>query len=133
MLGGNLAGASTIKVVAAVLGIVTLSVGGAWTAGIIGAPAVAGVENRFGGTFLVNVVGSFALGVVLAAPVADAAVLAFGTGFCGAFTTFSTFAFETVRLFETGRRRAALGNAAGTLLAALVAVAVGSVVGGALG
>jgi len=91
------------------------------------------VENRFGGTFLVNVVGSFALGVVLAAPVADAAVLAFGTGFCGAFTTFSTFAFETVRLFETGRRRAALGNAAGTLLAALVAVAVGSVVGGALG
>lgn len=49
MLGGNLAGVSTVKVVAAVLGIVTLSIGGAWTAGVIGAPSVAGVENRFGG------------------------------------------------------------------------------------
>jgi LEA14-like dessication related protein len=49
MLGGKLAGASTLKVVAAVLGVVTFSVGGAWTAGIIGAPAVAGVQNEFGG------------------------------------------------------------------------------------
>ena len=48
MLGGKLAGASTLKVVAAVLGVVAFSIGGAWTAGIIGAPSVAGVENRFG-------------------------------------------------------------------------------------
>ncbi len=48
MLGGKLAGMSTLKVVAAVFGVVTLSIGGAWTAGIIGAPSVAGVENRFG-------------------------------------------------------------------------------------
>lgn len=48
MLGGKLAGVSTVKVVAAVFGVVALSIGGAWTAGIIGAPSVAGVENRFG-------------------------------------------------------------------------------------
>lgn len=49
MLGGKLTGASTLKVIAAVLGVVTLSIGGAWTAGIIGSPSVVGVENRFGG------------------------------------------------------------------------------------
>jgi len=48
MLGGKLTAASTLKVVAAVVGVLTLSIGGAWTAGLIGAPAVAGVENRFG-------------------------------------------------------------------------------------
>jgi CrcB protein len=90
------------------------------------------VESNVGGTLAVNVLGSFALGVVLAAPVDDAVALAVGTGFCGAFTTFSTFAFETVRLFETGSRRRALANAGGTLVAALLAVVAGSVLGGLL-
>jgi CrcB protein len=90
------------------------------------------VPDRFAGTLVVNVCGSFALGVVLAAPVDDALLLALGTGFCGAFTTFSTFAFETVRLFETGHRRRALVNAAGTLVAAVLAVTAGSVVAGSV-
>jgi len=88
------------------------------------------VPDRFGATLVVNVCGSFALGAVLAAPVGDAAVLAAGTGFCGAFTTFSTFAFETVRLFETGHRKRALANAVGTLVAAVIAVTAGSTAAG---
>ncbi|ELZ26818.1 CrcB protein [Halosimplex carlsbadense 2-9-1] len=90
------------------------------------------IDARTGDTLAVNVLGSFALGALLAAPVGDAAVLALGTGFCGAFTTFSTFAFETVRLFETGQRRRALGNAAVNLVGALAAVWVGSTLASAV-
>lgn len=98
--------------------------------GVAGALARHLVGERIGGerfdTLAVNVLGSLALGAVLAAPVGDVVVLALGTGFCGAFTTFSTFAFETVRLFETGERRRALINALVNLVGALVAVWLGS-------
>lgn len=80
-------------------------------------------------TLAVNVLGSFALGVLTAAPIDGGVVLVVGTGFCGAFTTFSSFAFETIRLYETGRRRRAVGNAFGTLAAALCGVALGALVG----
>jgi CrcB protein len=66
------------------------------------------------GTLAVNLVGSFVLGVVLGASRHLAAgldlTLLLGTGFCGAFTTFSTFAFESVRLLETGMVRYAVAN-----------------------
>ena len=56
------------------------------------------------GTFVINATGSFVLGVVLGSAAAGGAshtaVVLIGTGFCGAFTTFSTFGFETVRLAE---------------------------------
>ncbi|QLH75847.1 fluoride efflux transporter CrcB [Halosimplex rubrum] len=84
------------------------------------------IDARTGDTLAVNVLGSFALGAMLAAPAGDAAVLALGTGFCGAFTTFSTFAFETVRLFETGERRRALASAVVNLVGALAAVWLGA-------
>jgi LEA14-like dessication related protein len=48
MLGGKLAAASTLKIAAAVVGVLTLSIGGAWAVGVIGAPSVVGVENAFG-------------------------------------------------------------------------------------
>jgi len=83
-------------------------------------------------TLAVNVLGSFALGVLVAVPAGDSLLLLAGTGFCGAFTTFSTFAFETVRLFETGHRRRAAGNAAANLAGALAAVALGSLAAGIL-
>lgn len=58
------------------------------------------------GTLLVNVLGSFVLGVTAQAALSGSAsqtvYLLVGTGLCGAFTTFSSFAFETVRLLETG-------------------------------
>jgi CrcB protein len=83
------------------------------------------IDARTADTLAVNVLGSFALGLLTASPVDGAVALALGTGFCGAFTTFSTFAFETVRLFETGERRRAAGNAAVTLVGAIVGVALG--------
>jgi len=102
--------------------------------GIAGALARHLVGSRVEGTAMdtlaVNVFGSFALGVVVSAPVDGTVALAVGTGFCGAFTTFSSFAFETVRLFETGQRRRATATAVGNLVAALLAVAVGGLVAG---
>jgi CrcB protein len=90
------------------------------------------IETRTRDTLAVNVVGSLALGLLLGAPVASRALLALGTGLCGAFTTFSTFAFETVRLAETGRRQAAASNAAANLVGALLGIWVGTALGGAL-
>jgi len=74
---------------------------------------------------VVNVLGSFVFGGLVAAPVVEPVFLFAGVGFCGSFTTFSSFAVETVLLFETNRRLAFL-HAAGTLVATLVAVALGA-------
>jgi CrcB protein len=89
------------------------------------------IDTRTADTLAVNLAGSFLLGVLLAAPLDSSTVLVFGTGFCGAFTTFSTFAFETVRLAETGAPRRAVGNAAVNLVGAVVAVLAGGAVAGA--
>lgn len=89
------------------------------------------VERDGVDTFAVNVAGSFVLGALVGAPSLDPvgpAALAGGVGFCGAFTTFSSFAVETVRLAERGRPRRAIANAVGTLVAALLAVALGAAV-----
>jgi CrcB protein len=117
------------------VGIVTLA-----SALLVGAGGVFGalsrhllgerIDTRTADTLAVNVLGSFVLGAVLAAPVDESLVLVFGTGFCGAFTTFSTFAFETVRLAETGHHRRAAANAAVNLVGAVVAVFAGGAVVG---
>lgn len=88
------------------------------------------VEGAFPwGTFVVNVSGSLLLGVLSGLalyhsfPKTPKVVL--GTGFCGAYTTFSTFSFETVRLLEEGDLNEALRNALGTLVTCAGAVALG--------
>ncbi len=50
------------------------------------------------GTFVVNIVGCFGLGVVVGGFHTDAYPVVFVVGFFGGFTTFSTWAIETVRL-----------------------------------
>ena len=107
-------------------------------AGAIGAPARyvldGAVADRLGGPFpwgtlIVNVTGSFLLGFLTGLglhhgfPKVDRLVL--GTGFCGAYTTFSTFTFESVRLLEEGASSEALRNALATLFAGSVAAAAG--------
>jgi CrcB protein len=47
------------------------------------------------GTLLVNVVGSFLLGVFTAMSLGEHAIALLGTGFCGGFTTYSAFAVKT--------------------------------------
>lgn len=82
------------------------------------------------GTFVANVSGCFALGffVTLTAErlVLDPGVrLMIATGFLGAYTTFSTFEYETHRLLETGAWSWAALNAAASLVAGLAAVRLG--------
>lgn len=56
------------------------------------------------GTLTVNVLGSFLLGALvgmtLSGRLPDSALVWGGTGFLGAFTTFSTFVYETLQLLE---------------------------------
>jgi CrcB protein len=81
------------------------------------------------GTAVINVTGSFVLGLVTGLVLAHAAPEAVrsvvGTGFLGGYTTFSTASFETVRLVETGRVRAAVGYGLGTLVATVGVAALG--------
>ena len=88
------------------------------------------------GIHIVNVSGSFALGLVVglgAAIAPPALALVIGTGLLGGYTTFSTVSVETVLLFQRRRRRAAMVNVVGTLVLALAAAALGGVAGHALG
>lgn len=83
-------------------------------------------------TFAVNVAGSLVLGVVLAAfPAAEQwparALLA--TGFCGAFTTFSTFGWETVTLLQSKAYGVAAAYVLGSVAAGLLAVVAGLLLG----
>lgn len=81
------------------------------------------------GTLVVNVLGSLLLGVLLGAavlgPVSGGLVALVGTGFAGAFTTYSTFSLETFRLIEDGAARVALANVAVSLVAGLAAALAG--------
>ena len=81
-------------------------------------------EEYPAGTFTVNVLGSFLLGVVTFLGIDNSLLLLVGTGMCGSFTTFSSFSFETVRLWETGERGRAVVNAGGNLLGAGVALGI---------
>ena len=92
-------------------------------------------ETRFPlGTFVINISGSFLLGVlgtVIADkvfPASEAMRLALGVGFLGAFTTFSTFEFETHALLNDGSWLTATANMAASLLVGLIAVRAGVVV-----
>jgi fluoride exporter len=80
------------------------------------------------GTFTVNVVGSFVLGLVVGAAASPWLAALVGTGFCGALTTYSTFGWETVHL----SRGLAVANAVGSVLAGLGAAGLGLAVGAAL-
>ncbi|WP_107841536.1 fluoride efflux transporter CrcB [Metasolibacillus meyeri] len=52
-------------------------------------------------TFAINLVGSFLLGVCIGIGPSSSIQLLVGTGFLGAFTTFSTFSVESVKLYES--------------------------------
>jgi fluoride exporter len=92
-------------------------------------------ETKFPlGTFVINVSGSFLLGVLgtlvsqKVMPNSESMRLALGVGFLGAFTTFSTFEFETHALFDDGSWLTATTNMFASLLVGLLAVRAGIVV-----
>ncbi|MCX2720528.1 fluoride efflux transporter CrcB [Lentiprolixibacter aurantiacus] len=64
-------------------------------------------SNFFLGTFLVNLIGCFLIGIILGyamkgSLLSQSHVLLLATGFCGGFTTFSAFAFENHNLIRMG-------------------------------
>ena len=81
------------------------------------------------GTWVINVSGSLILGVILGAtafgPGSPDLVAVAGTGFCGGFTTYSTFGYETLRLTEDGSYLEAGLNVVSSLAFGLIAALVG--------
>lgn len=78
----------------------------------VGAVTRYGTDRRLGfatGTLVVNVAGSFFLGLVtgfgLYHGLSSDTRIVIGTGFCGAFTTFSTFSLEVLTMVGSDRRR----------------------------
>ena len=81
------------------------------------------------GTLVINVTGSLLLGLITGLAfhhgLSKSAKIVLGTGFCGAYTTFSTFTFETMRLIEEGALTEAFRNVAATTVACGAAAALG--------
>jgi CrcB protein len=110
--------------------------------GILGANAryVLGtwIAQRYGtgfpyGTLVINVSGSFVIGLFLTL-IAERFVLHpnwrlfFAVGFLGAYTTFSTFSYESVVLLQNGAWRLGLVNMMGSMVLGPIAVVIGMVV-----
>jgi CrcB protein len=79
------------------------------------------------GTLAINVTGSFLLGLFLGllaerAPADPTLRLLLAVGFCGSYTTFSTFSFETIDLLRGGQWAAAGGYIVGSILLGLAGV-----------
>ena len=84
------------------------------------------------GTLAVNLTGAFALGVLAGAALSDDAYRIAGTGFVGAYTTFSTWMLESHRLAEDGRFKAAALNLGVSLALGLAVAWLGRELGAAL-
>jgi CrcB protein len=89
------------------------------------------------GTLAVNLVGCFAIGLLVTWADARGTLtpglrLFLIAGLLGGFTTFSTFGLETWQLLADGRAAWAMANAAGSVIAGMTAVVAGVVLGRAL-
>jgi CrcB protein len=95
--------------------------------------------DRFGadfpyGTFIVNVSGAFAIGIVLSFVGERVGInplwrLFFATGFLGGYTTFSTYAWEALTLMQSGNWAPALAYVLGSNVIGFFGVWLGSVIG----
>ena len=105
------------------------SVARAW----VGVTAVRLVGASFPwGTMVVNVVGSAIIGIVAASALSPTRTLFtqevrifLMVGFCGGFTTFSSFSLQTFELLREGRPAAALANVALSVVVCVMASAAG--------
>ena len=86
------------------------------------------------GTLVVNLVGCFLIGYLVILT-EDRLLLSPNTrilllvGFCGAFTTFSTFILETAQLMRDGESLLALGNVVFSVLAGFLCLKLGMMLG----
>lgn len=113
--------------------------------GLVGAPARAVVDRAVTshravpyavGTLVVNTSGSLLFGLLtglhLSHHLGSLGLTLFGTGFCGAYTTFSTFTYEVVGLVEDGALRQAAVVVVAGVIGALLAAVAGTAIGLAL-
>lgn len=89
-----------------------------------------GLENRgipiFLATLLINVIGSFLIGITMKLAFVLNSLEAFITvGILGGFTTFSTFTFEIIKLMEQGKLLKAITYIISTLLFSILALTIG--------
>lgn len=84
------------------------------------------------GTLVVNLSGAFVLGLLDGAVLPEHVALVVGTGLVGAYTTFSTWIFETQRLAEERQLVRAAANLGLSVLAGLAVAALGLWIGGRL-
>jgi fluoride exporter len=84
------------------------------------------------GTWIINITGSFFLGLIfnlhLNGVVDDWVMWLVGIGFCGAYTTFSTFGNETVQLLVANKNILALFYVCSSILVSFVAAWVGLII-----
>jgi len=115
--------------------LVLLAIGGAigtnaryWLARWLG--GLSWVKGFPLGTFAINVTGCFILGMAAVLilerlpPMYQDWYLLIGTGFCGGYTTFSTFEWETFKLVRDGSLWMALLNVAGSVVVGFLGVVV---------
>jgi CrcB protein len=118
--------------------LVLIGVGLVGGVGAVARFAVDGaVAGRLGrefpyGTLVVNLSGAFGLGVVAGAALSVDAYRLAATGLLGAYTTFSTWAFESHRLAEDGELPLAILNFAVSLVLGLACLWLGRKLGAAL-
>jgi len=84
------------------------------------------------GIFAVNVIGTFAAGVIAGAALGHEARTILAGGITGSFTTFSTWMLDGERLAEAGRPRLVAINLAGSMAAGIAAVCLGHALGTAV-
>ena len=105
------------------------------TGGALGALArfmLGNMQNRYSfpaGTWVINITGSFLLGFLaqlhLAGHISAWLWLFGGAGFCGAYTTFSTFGYETIRLITQNKVKSAVIYVITSVAAGIAAAVIG--------
>ena len=104
---------------------------GVWITGM-----QSGIAGFPWGTLVINISGSLLLGVLMryftASPAGNPLQLMLTVGFCGAYTTFSTFSYETITLLMEGETTLALLYIAGSVISSILFCYIGYLLGGVL-
>lgn len=81
------------------------------------------------GTWVINITGSFLLGLItqlyLSNHIGESLLLFGGVGFCGAFTTFSTFGYETITLIQSNKIKLAIIYVLSSIIVGFISAMIG--------